>query len=222
MEIYFHLELGLLVCTTEYFNKIKNIFFNQYLNNSICELKYMTHNLNSYTMIVCADNTNFNIKSFPSLNFYHKELNLNFSLNYNDLFEKKNNKYYFLIIYSDFSGGYWKIGKPFLKKYQITLNLDSKEINFYDRNYVIDENTDDDNKKNNGIIKYYILIGVCCILFISLIITSYFFIKKLKGERKKRANELNDDEYEYVEEEDPKSGTYIDLMEKRNKDKLIN
>ena len=94
----------------------------------------MTQKLNSYSMIVCEDNTNFDIISFPSLFFEHSDLNHIFTLNYKDLFEKKNNKYYFLIIYSPFSGGYWKFGKPFLQKYQITLNLDAKSISFYNNN----------------------------------------------------------------------------------------
>ena len=34
-------------------------------------------------------------------------------------------------------------------------------------------------------------------MIIILFIISLLFIKKLKGERKKRANELKDDEYEY-------------------------
>ena len=107
---------------------------------------------------------------------------------------KKNNKYYFLIIYSSFSGGYWKLGKPFLKKYQITLNLDAKSISFYNHN--IKEEIKD-NKNNNEKTEYIILIVICIILFIILFIISLLFIKKLKGERKKRANELKDDEYEY-------------------------
>ena len=193
-EVYIHIESGIIECPTQYFNIIKNIFFIKYLNNSICEIINMTQNLNLYNMIVCKNNNNFDIISFPTLFFEHLDLNYTFNLDYRDLFLKKNNKYYFLIIYSSFSGGYWKLGKPFLKKYQITLNLDAKSISFYNHN--IKEEIKD-NKNNNEKTEYIILIVICIILIIILFIISLLFIKKLKGERKKRANELKDDEYEY-------------------------
>ena len=186
-EVYFHLESGLIICATDYFNIIKNLFFDQYLNNSICQMKLMTKNLNSYNIIVCEDNNKFDIKSFPSLIFYHSELNFHFSLNYNDLFEKKNNKYYFLIVYSSFSASYWKIGKPFLKKYQITLNLDAKSINFYNNTFNEKVDIDDDMKKNNKNYLNIILITVCAVLCIILFVVSYLFIKKNKRRKEKKS-----------------------------------
>ena len=192
-EVYFHLESGLIECPTEYFNYIKGIFFEKYLNKSICKEKSMIYDLNSYNMIICEEDKFFDIKSFPSLHFYHSELKYDFILNYNDLFKKKNNRFYFLIIHSSFSGGYWKLGKPFLKKYRITLNLDAKSINFYN---VFSKNNNNNNEddilhnyrkeKNKNII----LLVICLALFIILFVITFFLIKKMKGERKRRANEL--------------------------------
>ena len=197
----------------EYYNYIMNKFFNKYLNESICNLKSMTQKLDSYNMIVCENNNNFDIKSFPSLHFYHSDLNISFSLTYNDLFEAKNNKYYFLVVYSTFSSSYWKLGKPFLKKYQITLNLDAKSISFY-KNYAVgddDKNINYENKdgKTNNIVLIIICIGLSLILFV----VSYFFIKNIKnGKKKKRANELKDDDYEY--DADEKNGKSDNLIKK--------
>ena len=195
-EVFFHLELGLIICHVDYFNFIKNVFFKEFFNNSICSLESMTKDLNTYYMIICEDNISFNIKSFPSIYFNHSELNKTFLLDYNDLFYYENNKYYFLIIYSSFSGSYWKLGKPFLKKYQITLDLDSKKIYFYD-------NLKKDNKEeqiyNKDLytinLKEILLIIFCLILFVILLIV---LIKGIKKSRKKRANELKDDDYEYT------------------------
>jgi hypothetical protein len=211
-EVFFHLELGLIVCPIEYYNYIMNKFFNKYLNESICYLKSMTQKLDSYNMIVCENNNNLDIKSFPSLHFYHSDLNISFSLNYNDLFEAKDNKYYFLIVYSTFSASYWKLGKPFLKKYQITLNLDAKSVSFY-RNYAIgdDEKNINNNENNDGKTNNIILIIICIGLCLILVVVSYFFIKNIKkGKKKKRANELKDDDYEYnADEENGKSDNLI-------------
>ena len=217
-EIYFHLESGVIECATEYYNIIKTIFFEKYLNNSICNEKSMIYDLNAYNMIICEDNKNFDIKSFPSIYFYHSELNYYFNLNYKDLFEKKNNKFYFLIIHSSFSGGYWKFGKPFLKKYQITLNLDAKRINFY--NIYKEINNDDDIHRNyrKEKKKNIILIIICIILFGVLLVITLFLVKKIKGERKRRANELKDDEYEYNPNEDDigEENNYKQFKKKEN------
>ena len=197
-EVFFHLELGLIECPVDYFNFIKNVFFKDYLNKTICSLEYMTKNLNNYYMIMCEDDISSDLKSFPSIYFYHSELNKTFVLDYNDLFHHENNKYYFLIIYSTFSGSYWKLGKPFLKKYQITLDLDSKLIYFYDsfKKY----NKENNDKIEDGDLytinlKEILLITLCCFLFVILFVV---LIKGIKKSRKKRAHELKDDEYDYT------------------------
>ena len=196
-EVYFHLELGLIEGSTDYFNFIKNTFFKEYINKNICRIELMTKNLNNYYMIICEKNNSFNLKLFPTLYLYHSELNRTFILDYNDLFHLQNDKYYFLIIYSTFSGSYWKLGKPFLKKYQITLDLDSKKIFFYDTSLKDDKKEDAAINKDNYLIHWreILLIVFCSILFIILLIV---LIKKKKKNRKKRANELKDDDYEYT------------------------
>ena len=217
-EVFFHLELGLIICPVDYFNFIKNVFFKFYLNNSICSLEMMTKNLDNYYMIVCQDSNLFDVKSFPSIFFYHSELNKTFILDYHDLFYKENNKYYFLIIYSSFSGSYWKLGKPFLKKYQITLDLDSKKIYFY--NFLAKDNEEKNiNEKNNNInLKEILLIIFCSVLLIILVI---LVIKLLKKNRKKRANELKDDEYEYMGIDNTK-GEDKQIINNDNNSKSIN
>ena len=198
-EVYFHLELNVIVCPTNYFKKIQNLFFKPYFDSKICQIKNMTQKMTQYNMIICKNDKNFNIKSFPSIYFHHYELNYIFHLTYEELFQLKNDKFYFLIVHSDFSGSYWKLGKPFLKKYQITLNLDEKSINFYNitlNNHEGEVDTQDDSYIK-GDLKSIILIIVCGVLGVGLVIVSYLFYKKVKGERKKRANELKDDEFEY-------------------------
>ena len=195
-EVFFNLDSGLIECPVDYFNFIRSIFFKEYFNKSICEMELMTKNLNKYYMIVCKEDNSFNIKSFPTIYFHHFELNKTFNLDYNDLFLVNNNKYYFLIIYSSFSGSYWKLGKPFLKKYQITLDIDSKKIYFYN-NFIIDnkEGKVKDEKNNNSLnLREILIISFCSVICVILVVV---LIKGLKKKRKKRANELKDDDYEY-------------------------
>ena len=93
----------------------------------------------------------FKIYEFPSLYLFKEEFNFIFELNYKDLFKEIGDQYYFLIVYFPFSSTNFELGKPFLKKYQLSYNVDMSTIHFYQKN--------DENKKeikiNNGE-KYYI------------------------------------------------------------------
>ena len=195
-EVYFHIELGLIEGPFEYYNYIKNYFFNKYFENNICYPHSLYYDNNYYNITICEDNENFKIDEFPILFFYHKNLNLTFSLDYKDLFKKINNKYFFLVSYSSFSGYYWKLGKPFLKKYQITLNLDAKTISFYNLS-IKDDNEENNSKIENFNNESIILIIICFLLSVALFVVTIYFTIQLKGKRKKRANELTDDNYDY-------------------------
>ena len=67
-------------------NSLKKI-----LNKKICQ-SLIFNNLIHY---IC--NKNVKLKNFPPLILYSKDSNLEFSLNYEDLFTEINGKYYFLV-----------------------------------------------------------------------------------------------------------------------------
>ena len=125
---------------------------------------------------------------FPSLNFYHFELNFTFSFNGPDLFFKSNGYYYFLIIFDRYNYQNWNFGKLFLKKYQLAFDLDSKRIIYYISKHQIGD------QEKNGQIKYRKIIIISLIIFGIL-----SFIKGLaigsfiyRSKNKKKANELKD------------------------------
>ena len=66
------------------------------------------------------------MKYFPKIEFYHREINYTFELDYKDLFIE-----IILLIFFGHYGSYWEFGKPFLKKYRFFLNQDSKMVGFY-------------------------------------------------------------------------------------------
>ena len=97
-------------------------------------------------------------------------------------------------VYNDF----WYLGKPFLQKYEIVFDHDNKQISFYSK--IIEK--DSSHKQINNKKNYYILaiIGLCCVIgvLIFIIIKCY-----MKLPRRKKANELEDDNYVYeVKEKD--------------------
>ena len=68
------------------------------------------------------------------MNFYHKSLDYNFILDYNDLFFEKKDKICLLIIFKEDKKEYLELGTPFLKKYKIIYNPDNKFIGFINDN----------------------------------------------------------------------------------------
>ena len=110
--------------------------------------------------IYCDKSDNFNIsdlKKFPSFYFQHIDFNYTFELTFQDLFFEYNGKYYFLV--TDNEDENWRIGYPFLKKYQFVFNQDSKTIGFFYPNLPkekekddkeIDDGREDKNNKTNN------------------------------------------------------------------------
>ena len=189
-----------IVSPKEYFDQLILPFFNSYIKNNKCQFRDIKNSVYVYEILYCDKNT-FTIqdmKKFPSLFFYHRELNYTFVLNYEDLFEEINNNIYFLVVKNigNYYQDIWKMGKTFLKKYQFSFNQDSKMISFYphmnDNNYKRDEE-EKNNKENKKFNSSYIWIAIC---IVCLIVGIYIGTKIILKNRKKRANEL-DDEYDY-------------------------
>ena len=104
----------------------------------------------SYNYYYCKKNQEIisKIKNvFPSINFKSNDLNYNFTLEPDDLFVEEN-EYIFCLLFFEKSSvstnsKIWILGKPFLKKYQFTLNYNENYINFYYDTY---ENKDKEDK----------------------------------------------------------------------------
>ena len=200
------ISLNYILAPTSVFENITEYFFKDYLNKNIC--KFNQINVNSYynyTVISCNKN-DFDIndiKKFPTIFFEHVNYNYTFNLTYEDLFEEFNDSILFLLYSQQYSNWYWRLGKIFLKKYKFIFNQDSKTIGFY-RNYNINDKNEDnssDNEKNtfgfltnkNFWINFVWIIS--CIICLGLGV--YFGHKYIKKEKKKRINELQDDDYDY-------------------------
>ena len=209
----FVIDLNYITCTRYYYENIKNYFFKKFLDEKICteETVYRTYDENIY-MIVCNSEFKKSISSFPKIYFFSERLSYIFNLDYNDVFKEYNNKIYFLIIFKQAMNTIWRVGKIFMKKYPFIFDNDQKTISFvYLKkfgNLPNDDANNDGNKnnkkgkdKNKSIwlnYKFYIFIGL---LIIAVIIGIFIGRQLWKNQRKKRANEL-DDNYDYIEKFD--------------------
>jgi hypothetical protein len=126
------------------------------------------------------------------IQFYSNELNYTFEIVYDDIL-KEDGEYIFIKILFQEWGRSWTFGKPFSLKYKFIFNPDIRQIGFYSK-YKTKKGVDINWKI---VIEIVIIIGLCIIFSVLGIIVG----KKLYGlKRKKRANEMNDDDYEYFSE----------------------
>ena len=213
-------EIGFIMCPNEFFLMIQRNFFNKYKN--ICREKSINNTLFKY--MECDKNETFNISNFPNIFFKSNELESIFNLTNDELFiyDETTNKYIFLIFNNRYQS-FWVFGAIFLRKYQFVFNPDEKTIGYYksmnlfkninsdnnkeyksiqiEENNSKKENGDSVNSKENNeeTKKVYIIVGILFFIFSSLFILLGIFIQRkcLNYKRKKRVNELEDEENDF-------------------------
>ena len=218
LKSYLSPNLGFIIGEEGYKKAIIKTYFQPLIDKKICFVEktritnftrtnYLFGTNGIYDVIHCNSSITIFGRNFPKLNFEYKEQNLLLSLNFNDLFQEIEEKYLFLVIFPDnyynVQHSFWYLGLPFYKSYQLVFNYDSKTIGLYlskNNVEVINENNkknsminEEEGKGKNRSIKrtlLEILFGIC------LVIVAYFIGKKINEQRKKRANELEDD-YDY-------------------------
>ena len=224
---YFNYNYGFIIGTKEYREYILKNFFDELINLNICsyDLSHFTdeNDLSYNYYVISCDKYKFKLNDydkkyydkFPSINFFVFDYNYNFELTKEDLFVEINNRLYFMVIFekilfdhSDLS--FWNLGLPFLQKYEFVLNYDKHHIGFYipyeEEEEQPKEKKQEDNKepKQENIAhedaskKYIIIIIVCIIVAIILIIAAFLVGKNMYQSRKGRANELKDEDYDYI------------------------
>ena len=188
---HFNHDLGVLLVNKIIYEKIKDSFFVNYLGDKkICFEGWVYE---KYGYIYCDSNkfTDSDIKSLPKLIFKQTNMNYIFELNYEDLFSKqKDGRIYFLIVF-DLNYKTFKIGKPFLKKYSLTVDNKKNLITYF---RIKEENEDNGNSR----IVWIVILSVFVVILAGT--TGFFAYKFIKKKNKKRANELDED-YEYLGKE---------------------
>ena len=191
-------EYGLTVGPTNY-EIIINEFFK---NENKCSLNYTKMEYTYFKYYSCEED--FDETKMDDLIFELKSINFNFTFSGKELFYIENKKKYFkiLFVFSN-SQSYWYLGREFLKKYRLRFNPDKKLI------YIPLGNNENETKTENNQISenksiykqvYIWIILTFAIVIIGLVLFIIFYLKKYP--RKKRANELIDDEdYDYTQKD---------------------
>ena len=196
-NVVLEIEFGLIIGSEKFRNELHKNFFEKKINNKECSMNEFS-DLENLTHLYYKCNKKTNLKEFKDIKFFNKDLNMNFTFTKKELFEEINNNLYFQIVF-DINQVYgWKFGKTFFNQYQIYFDQEKKII---------------------GVLKSFKLgksekfaWALVIILIIALIILSYFSYRIfILLPRRKRANELKDDNFEYIS-----NYTQITEMTKKN------
>ena len=147
--------------------------------------------------------TSVPVNENPDYTILQQDFNYTFELTYEDLFLEVNNDILFLMFYDPWNPKIFKFGKNFLMKYNFIFQLDPRNIGFM--NFAKKEEKKEEQKekeRRQEIIEQKKKMDIIWIIILSVllagIIIGVFVGKKIWDKnRKKRANELLDDDYEY-------------------------
>ena len=213
----------------EFFNYIEESFFNTLITNNLCyKINFMRHDISlnhNYYSFACnsesKDFMEYLNNNFPDIIFEHIKFKEQFILTKNDLFafntfNDKDKYLYFLIVSGDDLTD-WILGTPFLKKYVISYNYDSKLVGYY-ADYGKPENEEEEKSSFFSIfLKVVLIIALVVVIFI----LGMLFQKIYKRTRKKKANEL-DDEFEYEPQKDNKDDKKENIDDEKKESLGIN
>ena len=146
---------------------------------------------------------------FPDFQFFHINFEHEFYISNFHLFKFIQGNYYFMVIFeAETQNKVWKLGQIFLKDHQLFFDYDSKALGYYDkrigpvkndteRKSSNNSNSEDKIYSNNNKDYKYIIYIALFVVFCAIVFIAFYLGMKVKESRKKRANELKDDDYDY-------------------------
>ena len=182
-------NLGVIIGTIGYKNLVEEKLFQPLIEQNKCFKEKILSN--KYIIFYCDINAKDSLEKseYVKIYFNHRFLGNTFELNFNDLFEEKNNFIYFKIFFDEGSTDLWKFGKPFLIKYFFSYDFDKKTISYYNIN-----NITNNNENNNIKIVLIVIIVVLALAFLTLGFLFGRYLYMIKKSRKLSAEELINEE----------------------------
>ena len=200
LNVGFNFDNKYYFCTKDYFESIKINFFNEYISKGICSIHQLNEFYLKYKYITCNKKFFLEEKNkFPVLYLFSYSFNYTFELTSNDLFIEVNDDFLFLMFYDPWNPKLFLFGEKFMKKYNFIFRIDQKSIGFIPQ---INKEEKSDKEKKQEIIdnknKFQIIwIIILSVLLVGIILGILVGKKIWDNKRKKRANELVDEDYEY-------------------------
>ena len=206
---FLYIEIGYIIGSKNYFEYLLSLVsWKEYFSSNKChETKFNIDDFERndvssklgdvYTIYYCDKDVDVTKINIGELSFTNKEMVYSFNFSREELWSEKNGYKYFKIIKHDYYNEYWYLGKPFFKKYQMVFDYDNKKIGFYTK--ILNDNKSDDGSPSNNLIIYILVIVGLIIIIAGLV---FIIVKNYKKfTKRKRANELMDDNYDYESKE---------------------
>ena len=207
---YFYPEFGFIKGTTNFFDALNKMgkwyeYFNINKKCHTAEFQISDFKASDSTTFLfkfygfyCDKDVDINDVLNETLTFNSSLFRYGFIFNNKDLWMERNGYKFFMILKSYSDENDWVFGKPFFKKYHMVFNQEAKTIGFYANVYY------NYNRDNNEVSKGKKILYICIISVLIFIVglLAFFLIRiYINKPRKKRANELLDDNFEYKERE---------------------
>ena len=174
-------NLNIIIAPVEFLDYIEKGFFNK----KKCNKNRLENNFINFDCTSLED-----IKDFPTIYFMHRTLRYTFEITKEDVFIEYNGRYMCKIWIDMSYRNNWRMGKPFLKKYFFSYNVDRKVIGFYDlANKGNNKEKVVDTKKVEIVYIIVIIILLLATIGLSYVLTRIFCKNK---KRKIKANLLED------------------------------
>ena len=169
---------------------LESSVFNEYNHCHKSVFRYMS----DYTFYYCdKDPASINnIKTnFPSLKFIHQDFNFNFTITVDDLIVEKDDYFYFLIFFSNYQKYEWKLGRPFVNKYNFMVDQDGKKVMFY---------SEKEEVSLPGV-QSKSLVVILIVLIIIFLCLGFFFARKIYKSKFKKHINVIEEPFEYHPEQ---------------------
>ena len=205
-------QSNLISGSKAYEKLLKKYFFDDLIAQGKCQMEKTKVEERIYT---CKNTEKIKAElkeKFPPLKMENKAYLKTFELTYDDLFLEKRDKIYFLVYFGYYMGFTWEVGLPFLQKYFLNYNYDTKLISYYNNDLPKFISEEKKNSPSIGAGKIFLIIFL--IIVISLL--GFYLGRKyilMRRKEKIRAEELesefskqiNDSDNEYQPSKDEKN-----------------
>ena len=179
-EVIIRVEFGLIIGNYYMEKYVEKYFFDKLVDDKKC---FRNNNYKDITFSYYYCNKDVNLNNFKPMKLTLNSFETNFTFTKEDLFLDIGDKYLFLMGFSSSTQSI--LGYPFLKKYQIIFNQDTKTLGYFHKSK---EEMDD-----NLPVGYIVIIIIFSVILIGLGISGFICFFKYKKKKKKIAEELSDD-----------------------------
>ena len=193
-------QYGLIQGCLPYKDIIEKNILSDLIEKNICSKS----ELNEKIFYSCkSDEKNTVKKLFLPLYLYQKDFNYTFELNFDDLFYEKNNILLFLVCFDKNNKNHeWILGKPFMKKYQFSFDVENNKISYYENLNTLPLKNDYNSLYVSQLLplKNLVLISVCMfIIFTSFLCIFYCLKMSDKSKTKKPPKEVIENGKKFIE-----------------------